>query len=205
MHERTLTAQIAMLACAATMLLGSTGCVEVGIPADGNKTHGTFWPLFGMHDDPAFEDQQAQDSLPESHPEGMRYPAPKTVSREHRATAASADAERAETLHNPVPINEQTLRFGKIKYEKTCAVCHGKSGEGDGPVARQIPTVRDISSATARAQDFSDGRIYRIISHGINTMWSYKSQLKPMERWAVVNYVRALQRAHKPEPWDYEE
>ena len=205
MHEFNTTAKYAWLACTALFLLAGTGCVEVGIPADGNKTHGTFWPIFGMHDDPAFEDQQAQDSLPGTHPEGMRYPAPETVSRESRETAATADAEAAESLANPVPITPETLRYGRIAYEETCAVCHGRTGEGDGPVAKQIPTVRDISSATSRAQDFSDGRIYRIISHGINTMWSYKSQLKPMERWAVVNYVRALQRAHKPEPWDYQE
>ena len=70
------------------------------------------------------------------------------------------------------------------------------------PVAgpNKVQAVPTLTSA--RARGYSDGRLYRIISHGFNRMWAYKSQLRPMERWAVVNYVRALQRAQNPEPWD---
>ncbi len=202
MHEGTLTRLLAV----AVLAVGATGCVEVGLPADGNQTHAPLWPIFGMHDDPAFEDQQSQDLLAETHPEGMRYPPPETVPR-HKRQTAPADADSASrNLANPVPVTRNTLRYGQLKFEKTCAVCHGDAGQQGGPVAgpNKITNVPDIASATARAQEFSDERLYRIISHGTGRMWSYKSQLEPMERWAVVNYLRALQRAEQPEPWDYE-
>jgi mono/diheme cytochrome c family protein len=196
--------KLTKVACAVALLLTSSACVEVGIPADGNKTHGTFVPLFQMHDDPAFEDQQAQDVIA-NRTDRMRYPAPETVPRNFRRTAASADTDAAETLANPVPVSEGTLRYGRIKYEKTCATCHGDTGQGDGTIAgpNKIQAIPSLSSA--RARGYSDGRLYRIISHGMGRMWSYKSQLQPMERWAVVNYVRVIQRAKNPEPWDYTE
>jgi mono/diheme cytochrome c family protein len=200
MRKVTLT----RLLCVAALAFGSTACVEVGLPADGDQTHAPLWPIFGMHDDPAFEDQQRQDSLPGTHPEGLRYPAPETVPRNHRRTAPQGSNSADGNLANPVPITSETLRYGKLSYEKTCATCHGDNGKGNGPVAgpNKIQNVPSISSATAAAQDYSDARLYRIISHGFGRMWSYKSQLEPMERWAVVNYLRALQRANNPEPWD---
>lgn len=193
--------------CVMALVLGGTGCVEVGLPASGDQTHAPLLPIFGMHDDPAFEDQQHQDMPVGREHTGMRYPAPATVPTEHRPTHASGNADdEGQQLENPVPITRETMRYGRISYEKTCATCHGLNGKGGGPVAGpdKIANVPDIASATARAQDFSDAKLYRIISHGINRMWSYKSQLDPMERWAVVNYLRALQRANEPEPWDYE-
>ena len=194
--------------CVIALVLGGAGCVEVGLPAGDDQTHAPLWPLFGMHDDPAFEDQQDQNMPVGREATGMRYPAPETVPRNHRPTKAQANADDGEDLANPVPITRDTLRYGRISYEKTCAVCHGLAGKGDGTVAgsgpSKIANVPDIASATARAPGFSDAKIYRIISHGTGRMWSYKSQLEPMERWAVVNYLRALQRANQPEPWDYE-
>lgn len=198
------TVKWTLLAAAAAILVGSAGCVEVGLPAGDDQTHAPIWPIFGMHDDPAFEDQQRQETGSNEQPEGMRYPPPKTISRTHRETAATADSESAESLENPVPITEDTLEYGRVTYKKTCTPCHGEFGMGKGPIAEafgrydvQVPPV-----ANRRVQGFSDARIYRTISHGVGNMWSYKSQLKPMERWAVVNYVRALQRARNPEPWD---
>jgi len=194
------------LLCLIAVVLGGAGCVEVGLPAGGDQTHAPLWPLFNMHADPAFEDQQHQDMPGSRETEGMRYPAPATIARDHRPTAPEGEADREAALKNPVPITRDTIRYGRISYEKTCAVCHGMTGRGDGPVAGpdKIANVPDIASATARAPDYSDARLYRIISHGTGRMWSYKSQLDPMERWTVVNYVRALQRAREPEPWDYE-
>jgi len=195
-----------LLAVAAATLVGAGGCVEVGLPAGEGRTHAPLWPIFDMHDDPAFEDQEDQRTGLESpeQSEGMRYPPPKTVSRAHRETAETADTEGAERLKNPVPITEDTLEYGKTSYEKTCTPCHGRFGLGGGPVSDAFARydVQVPALANERVSGFSDGRIYRTISHGVGNMWSYKSQLKPMERWAVVNYIRALQRARKPEPWD---
>jgi mono/diheme cytochrome c family protein len=37
--------------------------------------------------------------------------------------------------------------------------------------------------------------IYHIITNGQNVMPSYEAQITRDERWAIVNYVRVLQRA----------
>lgn len=190
-------------ACAAVLLVASAGCVEVGLPAHGDTTHGTPVPIFGMHDDPALEDQQEQTTTSNEPDEGMRYPPAKTIARTHRDAPTSDDGDDA-ALENPVRMTTESLRFGRVAYEKTCATCHGRFGEGDGPVAAAFDRedVAVPSIANKRVQNFSDERIYRTISDGVGNMWPYRNQLKPMERWAVVNYLRALQRARFPEPWD---
>ena len=50
--------------------------------------------------------------------------------------------------------------------------------------------------------DRPDGNIYNTINKGFNTMYGYGTKLLPEERWAVVAYVRALQRAGLATPQD---
>jgi mono/diheme cytochrome c family protein len=49
-----------------------------------------------------------------------------------------------------------------------------------------------------KVMKWSDGRIYHVITHGQGLMMSYASQLLPEQRWAIIHYVRALQRAARP-------
>jgi mono/diheme cytochrome c family protein len=46
-----------------------------------------------------------------------------------------------------------------------------------------------------RLRSMAEGELYHTITHGKNTMMPYADKLSPDERWAVVAYVRALQRA----------
>ena len=57
-----------------------------------------------------------------------------------------------------------------------------------------------LVSLTSRKlrNEWSDGDLYHVISNGQNMMPAYDKQIKPIERWAVVNYIRALQRAEYP-------
>lgn len=191
----------AALALGACALLAS-GCVEVGIPADGDQPHGELNPIQGMHSAPSYKDQEAQPSYT-GEPVGMRYPPAETLALTERQDPYAGDPEAAANeLVNPVPITEQTLEYGKLAYETTCIVCHGPNGAGNGFVVGEGKYPEPPSLLTARSRGWSDGRIYHVISHGQGRMWSYKSQLYPLERWAVVNYVRALQRADYPEPQD---
>lgn len=182
--------------------LTSSACVEIGLPAGENKTWGEINPLQGMHSSPAYKDQEAQPDF-KGGPASMRVPPPETVPTDFRPYHYAGDeAAASEALHNPVAINADTLRYGKLAYETTCIVCHGATGEGDGFVIGPNKYPAPPSLLTQRAMNFTDGHYYHIITHGQARMWGYKSQLRPMERWAVVNYVRALQRAHSPEPQD---
>jgi mono/diheme cytochrome c family protein len=196
--KKTLTVRAAVVLSACALL---SACVEVGIPADGDKPWGELNPIQGMHSTPDNRDQEAQPRY-DGQPPGMRTPPPETAPVSYRPFAYHDAPDEAAQLQNPVPINDETLRYGKLSYDTTCVVCHGEKGQGQGYVVGEQKYPLPPSLTTQRARNMTDGQIYYIITHGQARMWSYKSQLYPIERWAVVNYVRALQRADYPEPQD---
>lgn len=187
-------------------LLGQAACVEVGIPADGDKPHAELNPIQGMHAVPAFKDQEAQLGYSIEDDEwverGMRLPPNETIHERHRPYRFKANPEQAKELENPVAMTEDSLRYGKLMYETNCIVCHGEKGHGNGYVVgtEKYPVPPTLTSQ--RVRNWEDGEIYHVITNGQGRMWSYKNNLYPLERWAVVNYVRALQRADYPEPQD---
>jgi mono/diheme cytochrome c family protein len=81
---------------------------------------------------------------------------------------------------------------GDTLYQNFCSVCHGPTGNADGTVSRQIGAP---SLLTARARAYSDGYIYSIIRYGRGVMPRDGDKVyAPVERWAIVNHVRKLQR-----------
>ncbi len=86
---------------------------------------------------------------------------------------------------------------GDTLYQTFCTVCHGPTGNADGPVSRQMAAP---SLLTARARAYSDGYIYSIIRYGRGVMPRYGDKVyAPNDRWAIVNHVRKLQ-AGSPAP-----
>ena len=86
------------------------------------------------------------------------------------------------------------MAHGQERYNIYCQPCHGALGDGNG-ITKQYgmgitPTYHDD-----RIRQMAEGEIYNTITHGKNTMLPYADKLLPEERWAVVLYVRALQRA----------
>jgi mono/diheme cytochrome c family protein len=93
-------------------------------------------------------------------------------------------------LTNPTPVSDSSLANGRRHYQINCAVCHGASGAGDGPViAFGLPAP---SLLTDIARNRSDGYVYGIIRNGRGLMPSY-NRIEDMDRWDVVNYLRGLQ------------
>jgi mono/diheme cytochrome c family protein len=102
------------------------------------------------------------------------------------------DATRAgQELRDPTPVTPQRLARGRILYETFCLVCHGPTGQGDGPLVPRIPNPPSYSSLRVRA--FAPGQIYHVITLGAGRMPSYASQVSPEERWLIVRYVQTLQ------------
>lgn len=96
----------------------------------------------------------------------------------------------------PVEINRVNMERGRELYNIYCAICHGTSGNGRGVIAAErygYPTI--ISILQERLIDQPDGQIYNTVANGWNTMKGYASQINVEDRWKVVLYVRALQRA----------
>lgn len=102
-----------------------------------------------------------------------------------------SDAEKF--LVNPLPFNSSNLALGKKKYDIFCSPCHGYRAEGDSRLRGQFPNPPSLHTENAR--NYSDGRFYYIISEGQNIMPGYAYKLNEEERWAIVLYIRALQRS----------
>ena len=101
----------------------------------------------------------------------------------------------------PMPLTKELLDLGEEKWAVYCAPCHGISGRGDGSV-HQNQLGKDGWVAPASMHDelrlsISHGQMYSAIANGVNNgnMASYAAQLSPEERWAVVAYIRALQKS----------
>lgn len=114
---------------------------------------------------------------------------------------AQADTTQAmAALVNPLPRTPDVLARGQKVYMNTCVVCHGPRGDGAGFIQPIYPPAPQLFSDKVR--NWPDSRIFHIITRGQNLMPSYASQILPEDRWAVVNYVRVLQRAARPLPQD---
>jgi mono/diheme cytochrome c family protein len=150
---------------------------------------------------PEMDDQFRVDPQEESRffadRRSFRTPPEHTVPRNARAYPfAATDVAQAERVFTtpPFPPSDYVLAFGKNRYEAFCSPCHGLDGKGNGPVV-QRGFVQPPDLTRPQAQEYTDGRIFHIISAGQNIMPSYAGKLTEPERWAIVYYVRQLQRS----------
>ena len=92
-------------------------------------------------------------------------------------------------------VNEAFIRRGQGRFEIYCAPCHGKLGDGQG-ITKSYGMVATPTYHDDRLRTMPEGEIFNTITNGKNTMFPYADKLSPDDRWAVVAYVRALQRSH---------
>jgi mono/diheme cytochrome c family protein len=108
--------------------------------------------------------------------------------------AAGQPAQPADVTTFPFPITEEVMQRGQQRYQIYCSVCHGLTGAGDGMIVR-----RGYRIATAftekRLVDAPVGHYFDVITNGWGAMPSYASQIPVQDRWAIIAYVRALQRS----------
>ncbi len=139
----------------------------------------------------------------------VRQPVAGTIPRGHfpyplssasPAQAAKVLAGDSSALAPPYRAPKPTrpmINEGKKLFERYCVVCHGDTGAGDGPVtAKGFPAPPSL--LRKKAQDFTAGRIFHVITMGQRTMPPYATKLEPDQRWAVSYYLRALQLANPP-------
>ena len=134
---------------------------------------------------------------------GMREPVEGTVARGFIPYPYMGVAEPKEYLVNPVLPSKESIDLGKRKFLTFCSPCHGNYAEGDSRLRGQFP--KPPSLHTERTINFTDGRLYHIITNGQNAMPSYSDQISRKERWAIVNYIRVLQRAQNANNADIQE
>jgi cytochrome c5 len=94
---------------------------------------------------------------------------------------------------NPLTIDLNVLQTGQRRFNTYCSPCHDRTGQGRGLVGQRaiwIPT----NLQEDRVKAFNDGEIFHVITNGRRSMPAYKFQVTAEDRWAIVAYVRALQR-----------
>lgn len=108
---------------------------------------------------------------------------------------------------NALPVTPDLMKRGQERFNIYCAPCHGYAGEGNGMVHQRAAEYQAAGSNVASnwvqpsnltdadRVKLPDGSIYNTITNGIRSMPRYDKQISVADRWAIVAYVRALQRA----------
>lgn len=116
----------------------------------------------------------------------------------------------ATTFPDRVTVDRSFIERGRDRYDIYCQVCHGYAGFGDGIVNQrglllQSGAVKGTTWITAtnlhepQILDMPVGQIYNVITHGTRNMPPYGFMIPAEDRWAIVAYVRALQRSQNAE------
>jgi mono/diheme cytochrome c family protein len=94
----------------------------------------------------------------------------------------------------PVPVSPQLLQRGRERFNITCAMCHGATATGTG-ITKQYGLNTVVTLQDDRIRKMADGEIFNTITNGKNTMMAYGPNIMVADRWAIIAYLRALQRS----------
>jgi mono/diheme cytochrome c family protein len=94
---------------------------------------------------------------------------------------------------NPVEADEASITRGAELYAIHCAMCHGQTAEGNGPIAPFLLNGKPANLTTPVVQSKSDGSIFLTITNGVDgKMPPLNENLIVSERWDLVNFIRTL-------------
>ena len=126
-----------------------------------------------------------------------RHPPAHTVARGEPAPddpVATGQKDGVALTEIPLPLTRDLLERGRERFNVFCAACHGEDGFGRGIVVWRgfpaPPSYQEPWLLKAPA-----GHFFRVITHGIGRMYPLADRIEPRDRWAIVAYVRALQRS----------
>ncbi len=92
---------------------------------------------------------------------------------------------------NPVPPTQDSIAAGQKIYSKTCAMCHGKSGDADGPAVIEL-NIHPAKLSDPQLATESDGALFWKITTGKKPMPAFGKRFSETDRWHLVNYIRTL-------------
>jgi mono/diheme cytochrome c family protein len=94
----------------------------------------------------------------------------------------------------PVPVTGDLVARGQERFNINCAPCHGQTGAGNG-IATQFGLNGVANLQLQRIREMPEGQLFNRITYGFNTMGEYGQQVTVEDRWAIIAYIRALQRS----------
>lgn len=158
-----------------TRIKGTIVNMSARLPVDGSIPMGTIPAAFAKNDAYA-----------------MSY----TYTRHFQNT--DADKTRAgQMLKNPYTQTPEVLKEGEAAYTTKCAVCHGKTGNGDGPLIIRADGSDGAFKAVPpaysdRLKTLKDGEMFHSITYGKGMMGGHASQVSPDLRWKIICYIKKL-------------
>lgn len=102
----------------------------------------------------------------------------------------------------PFTVDAKLLKRGQNRFNIYCSPCHGYDGQGQGMVPTRVHEsggnwiARNLVDRAGPIVAIPNGQLFNTITNGAPpSMMGYKAQLPAQDRWAIVAYVRALQRS----------
>jgi mono/diheme cytochrome c family protein len=115
------------------------------------------------------------------------------------------DGQWATDFPEAAPLSRELIARGENRFNIYCAPCHSPSGNGQGMVAQRAAVLQQQGKAPAwvAPKAIYDptaivrpvGELFNIVTNGINTMSGYGPQIPEADRWAIVAWVKVLQRS----------
>ena len=202
------------------LILGGLALIPLGLIAKARVSTSTSTRIHiiqDMDNQPRYKAQQENPVFADGR--AMRPLIPNTVARgelredDHFYRGLDAAGEWAATFPSQVEVSEALFARGQERYGIYCAPCHGHSGYGNGAVARraeQLKLMGRQGMEWVAPTNYHDdalrqkapGYLFHVITNGVRNMSGYASQIGVADRWAIVAYLKALQRSQHPEGED---
>lgn len=94
----------------------------------------------------------------------------------------------------PVEVTGSLLTRGQERFQIYCLPCHGAVGDGKGVITKYgMAVIANLHDP--RIVKMPDGEIFNTVTYGKNLMGAYGATVSIADRWAIISYVRALQRS----------
>lgn len=152
--------------------------------------------------------------------EGINFFPNKSVSQHPPAGTVARGQERLDeptyygtqngalVTYNPIMAAATTpqakkavIERGQERFNIYCQPCHGLGGLGDGMIVKR-GLAKPPSYHIDRLRDAPDGHLFEVITNGYGAMYSYANRVPTRDRWAIVAYIRTMQRSQNARPSD---
>jgi mono/diheme cytochrome c family protein len=176
--------------------LRSTNFFEDG-KSERPLVEGTVPRGFERTDAAFYTGKTSQGSTQEAAPSASAVGAQSSASSQAAAIAANlasnvSPSSSGDVTAFPIVVTPAVFKRGQERFNIYCAPCHGMLGYGDGMVVRrgfrQPPSYHQD-----RLRQAPVGHFFDVITNGFGAMSDYAQQITPMDRWAIIAYIRALQ------------
>jgi mono/diheme cytochrome c family protein len=132
----------------------------------------------------------------------MRKPVTHTFAREMIVDSETSNGEFPDgsgfVLTTPAGVMnalgglDSAVHRGQERYNIYCRPCHDAAGFGKGTAVKR-GMAAPPSLHEERIRKMPDGQLFASISNGVRNMPAYNYSIPVHDRWAIVNYVRALE------------